>query len=102
MIEIPKLEEQIGQLQKLLVSEEKILEELVENSKGVSLCKMLLYCLKLTQNAITFCSFSRRAFPILGITYFPIASDMPIDIRKQGQGNIYLSLTAKCRLVACT
>lgn len=34
MIEIPKLEEQICQLQKLLVDEEKILEEIEENSKG--------------------------------------------------------------------
>lgn len=36
MIEIPKLEEQICKLQKLLVDEEKILEEIEENSKGDS------------------------------------------------------------------
>ncbi|KAL6537567.1 hypothetical protein OROMI_026101 [Orobanche minor] len=34
VIEIPKLEEKIGQLQTLLVNEEKILEEIEENSKG--------------------------------------------------------------------
>ncbi|XP_057769491.1 structural maintenance of chromosomes protein 4-like [Salvia miltiorrhiza] len=34
VIEIPKLEEQICQLQKLLVNEEKILEEIEENSKA--------------------------------------------------------------------
>ncbi|KAL6563225.1 Structural maintenance of chromosomes protein 4 [Orobanche hederae] len=51
VIEIPKLEEKIGQLQTLLVNEEKILEEIEENSKCDSSLKLE------TQNAI--CNSSR-------------------------------------------